>query len=122
MMLGLAPCFSTYYWKKASLDLIALYYLLHLVGAIVLPTGSFGGALPFVIRDVECDGNESSVLSCPFNTTHIQCDSGEGAAIICQGKACVVYRGYQPFYCFLVTCTLLLFSVIQSFYILLCRS
>ena len=74
----------------------------------MLPTGSFGGALPIVLSDVECDGNESSVLSCPSNTTHIQCDSGEGAAIICQGKACVVYKGYKPLYCFFVTCDLLI--------------
>ena len=98
-MLGLAPA---YYREKASLlysDILTLnlLYLLHLVGSIVLPTGSFGGALPLVLRDVECDGNESFILSCPSNTTHIQCDSGEGAAIICQGKVCVVCRGYQPF-------------------------
>ena len=55
------------------------------VGAIVLPTGSFRESLPLVLSDVECNGNESSILSCTFNTSHIQCDSGEGAAIICQG-------------------------------------
>ena len=56
------------------------------LGAIVLPTGSFRGSLPLVLSDVECDGNESSILSCTSNTSHIQCDSGIGAAIVCQGR------------------------------------
>ena len=76
----------------------------------MLPTGSFGGALPLVLSNVECNGNESSILSCPSNTTHIQCDSGEGAAIICQGNACVVYRGYKLFHLFLVACDPLSYS------------
>ena len=59
--------------------------LLCFIGAIVLPTGSFKGTLPLVLSNVECDGNESSILSCTSNTSHIQCDSGEGVAIICQG-------------------------------------
>ena len=41
--------------------------------------------MPIVLSNVECDGNESSIISCADNTSDIQCDSGEGAAIICQG-------------------------------------
>ena len=73
-------CMCAYFLLSPNLEFISLT-----VGAIVLPTGSFRESLPLVLSDVECDGNESSILSCTFNTTHIQCDSGEGAAIICQG-------------------------------------
>ena len=41
--------------------------------------------MPIVLSNVECDGNESSIISCDDNTSYIQCDSGEGAAIVCQG-------------------------------------
>ena len=55
-------------------------------GAIVLPTGSFDEALPVVLSDVGCVGNESSLLDCPRSTHSVECDSGEGAAIVCQGR------------------------------------
>ena len=56
-------------------------------GAVVLPTGSFSGALPVVVSDVACVGNESSLLNCSVNTVSVECDSGEGAAIVCQGES-----------------------------------
>ena len=59
-------------------------------GAVVLPTGSFNGALPVVLSDVACVGNESSLLSCPGNILAPECYSGEGAAIVCQGKMYIV--------------------------------
>ena len=61
------------------------------LGAIVLPTGSFSGELSIVLSDVECEGNESSLLDCPGNTSPVECDSGEGSAIICQGKDILIY-------------------------------
>ena len=61
------------------------------VGAVVLPTGSFSGALPTVLSDVACVGNESSLLNCSGNVASVECDSGEGAAIVCQGRFLLVY-------------------------------
>ena len=55
-------------------------------GAVVLPTGSFNGALPAVLSDVECLGNENSLLNCSGNVVNVECDSGEGAAIVCQSE------------------------------------
>ena len=58
-------------------------------GAVVLPTGSFNGALPVVLSDVACAGNESSLLNCSRNVVSVECDSGEGAAVVCQSKSYV---------------------------------
>ena len=55
-------------------------------GAVVLPTGSYDGALPLVLSDVVCIGNESTLLDCS-PTLAVECISGEGAAIVCQGKS-----------------------------------
>ena len=57
-------------------------------GAIVLPAGKFEAEppLPKVVGDVECEGNESFLLSCPVSKPPGECPSGKGAAIVCQGK------------------------------------
>ena len=61
------------------------------IGAVVLPTGSFAGALPVILSDVVCVGNESSLLDCSGNTVAVECVSGEEAAIVCQGETMCVF-------------------------------
>ena len=56
------------------------------VGALFLPTGSFDWELPIVISDVECEGNESSLLDCLVSLPPGECPSREGAAVVCQGR------------------------------------
>ena len=79
-----ADFLSTKFSDISSILVLLFFYLT--AGAIALPTGSFGGALPVVLSDVECNGDESSILNCTENSFDVQCNSGEGAAIICQGK------------------------------------
>ena len=62
-----------------------MYFYLF-IGALVLPTGSFDGALSIVLSDVACVGNESYILNCTGNIIAPECDSGEGAAVVCQGE------------------------------------
>ena len=73
------------------------------IGAVILPTGSFNGALPVVLSDVACVGNENSILNCSGNAITVECDSGEGAAVVCQGEytfihilpiQCIYMRAY----------------------------
>ena len=56
------------------------------MGAVVLPTGSFDGALPIMLTDAVCEGNKESLLQCPESTNTEGCESGTGAAVVCQGK------------------------------------
>ena len=39
-----------------------------------------------MLSDVQCEGDESSLLMCPGTTPPGDCLSGKGAAVICQGK------------------------------------
>ena len=70
-------------WGKIAHQFTFIYKY---IGAVVLPSGSFEGALPNVLSDVACTGNENSLLNCSGNTIAVECVSGEGAAIVCQSK------------------------------------
>ena len=56
-------------------------------GAVVLPAGTFeaGADQPVVLREVACNGNETSLDQCSHSTSSGEC-SEQGAAVVCQGK------------------------------------
>jgi len=70
----------------------------------VLPfcTGAIGGGETFgdgidnaIITHITCEGDETDLLSCPFNTssTGIECGSIKDAHVVCQGM-CMSARSY----------------------------
>ena len=57
-------------------------------GAVAVTRAFFGpGTGPIVLDNIECLGNEESLLSCPYqDSVDINCDHSEDASVICQGK------------------------------------
>ena len=53
----------------------------------------------FRMDDVECTGEESSLLECPHNRDH-NCGSSEGAGVICSLNFTGIYSIYQGCYHF----------------------
>jgi hypothetical protein len=61
--------------------------------AIALSSAYFGSGTGFIILDnVNCDGNESSLLSCDAQELgQHNCFSIEDAGVICPGKYCMLW-------------------------------
>ena len=57
------------------------------VGAVALFRAAFGaGSGPVLLDDVECTGNEASLLECAHSVGSHYCYHGEDAGVICPGK------------------------------------
>jgi hypothetical protein len=64
---------------------------IYLLGAIALLKGLYVEVdAPLYIRDVNCNGSESTLLDCPYNTlTQTLCGPFSDAGIVCQGETAV---------------------------------
>ena len=69
-----------------------LYRIMNIFpGAIALVHGLYVEAdTPLFVRDISCNGTESALLDCPYNTlTQTSCGPFSDAGIVCQGEAAV---------------------------------
>ena len=65
---------------------LSLIYSTHFTGAVAHLHAHFQkGYGPIQIDEVQCIGNESTLLSCQHNTSH-NCIHSEDAGVTCQGK------------------------------------
>ena len=65
-----------------------MYQLLHIHCPLINMDFYFRfGRVPtdFRMDDVDCSGNETSILDCP-HITNDNCGAGEGAGVVCIGK------------------------------------
>ena len=57
-------------------------------GAVARPNRQFtNSTIPLLINDLDCYGNESSILDCSFNQRQVtSCGVFEEAGVVCQGE------------------------------------
>ena len=61
----------------------------HSAGAIGLRNAVYGlGTGPIHLDNVNCTGNESSLLECPRNEQRHDCNHGQDASAVCSGVQC----------------------------------
>lgn len=82
----------------ALILVLKLYLCKYPPGAIALVHGVYSEAdAPLLIRDVSCNGSESALLDCPYNTfTQTSCGPFSDAGIVCQG----MLNEVKPIKCF----------------------
>ena len=60
------------------------------LGATALAEAFFGqGSANILLNDVECSGNEQSLLECPSTKTPDNCDHSEDAGVRCHNCECM---------------------------------
>ena len=69
-------------------------------GAIAATTGSTFGQVTnrFLLSEVVCLGNETSLVECTRRVEGVHCGAGEGAGIICQGRPYTFIEPHQRNY------------------------
>ena len=87
---------------RTTVSKICKYLLVTNTGAVSYGSAFFGaGSGPINLDDVQCTGNENSVLNCTFNPNH-NCVHFEDAGVMCANASCTTGRirlvnGFTPY-------------------------
>ena len=79
-------------WDKDRTIIIHCFTFLHLL--LVCSTGAVAGndnwytlnSIPDLINDINCTGNEQSLLDCSFTSANYSCYTSGMANVLCQSK------------------------------------
>ena len=66
-----------------------LMFIIHslIIGAIAT-YGSLYSPRPFIMTDLNCTGEEATLLDCPYNgLSNYNCPKRHDAVVVCQGKS-----------------------------------